>query len=211
MWALGRTGEIWSKTVFAARKTGKGMPAGPQPVLSTNQTASLTGAVAAYIRTQRNHYFEVAVPLSFSDLWLRFFSASDLERVRAVQAGSAAQTETASESVPNPPFYADLEKLGFTGLPDFTTMPAITFDDVVVFHEPLTPQLIFHELVHVVQYRLLGVDEFARLYVRGYLHGGYIGTPLEICAYELDGCFIMGSVGFDVEAEVKSWIEQGRF
>ena len=50
---------------------------------------------------------------------------------------------------------------------------AITFDDVVVFHDPLTPQLIFHEMVHVVQYRLLGIDEFARLYVRGYLHGGY--------------------------------------
>ena len=37
------------------------------------------------------------------------------------------------------------------------------------------------------------------------------GTPLEICAYELDGRFIMGSVGFDVEAEVRSWIERGRF
>ena len=48
-------------------------------------------------------------------------------------------------------------------------MGAITFDDVVVFHEPLTPQLVFHELVHVTQYRLLGIEEFARLYVRGYL------------------------------------------
>ncbi len=115
------------------------------------------------------------------------------------------------ERVPNPPFYADLEKLGFTGLPNFATMPAITFDDVVVFHDALTPQLIFHELVHVVQYRLLGVDEFARLYVRGYLHGGYDGTPLEVCAYELDGRFIMGSVGFNVEAEVKAWVEGGRF
>ena len=115
------------------------------------------------------------------------------------------------ERVPNPPFYADLEKLGFTGLPDFTTMAAITFDDLVVFHDPLTPQLIFHEMVHVVQYRLLGIEEFARLYVRGYLHGGYEGTPLEVCAYQLDGRFIMGSVGFDVEAEVKAWIKEGRF
>ncbi len=97
------------------------------------------------------------------------------------------------------------------GLPNFSTMAAITFDDVVVFHDPLSPQLIFHELVHVVQYRLLGVDEFARLYVRGYLRGGYEGTPLEICAYELDGKFIMGSVGFDVEAEVRAWIDNGRF
>jgi hypothetical protein len=63
----------------------------------------------------------------------------------------------------------------------------------------------------MVQYRLLGVEEFARLYVLGYLHGGYDGTPLEICAYQLDGKFITGSVGFDVEAEVKAWIKEGRF
>ena len=127
-------------------------------------------------------------------------SAVDLERIRILPPGQ--------ERVPNPPFYADLEKMGFTGLPNFTTMAAITFDDVVVFHDPLTPQLIFHEMVHVVQYRLLGIEEFARLYVRGYLHGGYDGTPLEVCAYELDGRFIMGSVGFDVEAEVKAWIDR---
>ncbi len=180
--------------------------------LSPQQTAWLTAAVAEYIRAQREKYYGRAVALTFSELWRRFFSASDLERIRAVQAGGSSQTakSAAVDRVSNPPFYAELENLGFTGLPDFATMPAITFDDVVVFHEPLTPQLIFHELVHVVQYRLLGVDEFARLYVRGYLHGGYEGTPLEICAYELDGRFIMGSVGFDVEGEVREWMKNGR-
>jgi hypothetical protein len=175
----------------------------PQPNLTTAQIAGFTQAVAEYIRVQRAAYAPRAAPLAFSDVWSRFFPVTDLERVRILQPGQ--------ERVDNPPFYADLEKMGFTGLPDFRTMAAITYDDVVVFHDDLTPQLIFHEMVHVVQYRLLGVDEFARLYVRGYLHGGYSGTPLEICAYELDGRFIMGSVGFDVEAEVKSWIETGRF
>ena len=175
----------------------------PQPALSSEQVASFTQAVAQYIRAQRAHYYGRAVPLTFSDLWSRFFSPVDLQRIRVIQPGQ--------ERVPNPPFYAELEQLGFTGLPDFTSMGAITFDDVVVFHEPLTPQLIFHEMVHIVQYRLLGIDDFARLYVRGYLQGGYDGTPLEICAYELDGRFIMGSVGFNVEAEVRSWIVNGRF
>jgi hypothetical protein len=174
-----------------------------QPNLTPSQMAALTQAVAAYIHAQRATYAPLAAPLAFSELWSRFFPARDLERIRILQPGQ--------ERVVNPPFYADLEKMGFTGLPDFRTMAAITFDDVVVFHDALTPQLIFHEMVHVVQYRLLGVEEFARLYVRGYLHGGYSGTPLEICAYELDGRFIMGSVGFDVEAEVKSWIETGQF
>ena len=184
----------------------------PQPALSPEQVAAFTSAVAAYIRAQRENYYPRSAPLSFSDLWQRFFSPGDLERIRAVQAGaSRGQEFEPIDRVPNPPFYAELKTLGFTGLPNFSTMQAITFDDVVVFHEPLTPQLIFHELVHVVQYRLLGVDEFARLYVRGYLHNGYEGTPLEVCAYQLDGRFIMGSVGFDVEAEVRAWIAGGRF
>lgn len=173
----------------------------PQPELSQQQIAAFTQAVAKYICGQRAHYCAQAVPLTFSEIWPRFFAPVDLQRIRIVPPGQ--------ERVPNPPFYADLEKLGFTGLPNFNTMAAITFDDVVVFHNPLTPQLIFHEMVHVVQYRLLGVDEFARLYVRGYLQGGYAGTPLEVCAYQLDDRFITGSVGFDVEAEVTSWIDSG--
>ncbi|HTV66226.1 MAG TPA: hypothetical protein VMD98_11510 [Bryocella sp.] len=196
--------------MFAGTKPGKDPHA--QPQLSPQQIAALTLAVAEYIRVQRLRYSARAVPLSFSELWSRFFSAIDLERIRAVPAGaSPGPGFEPVERVPNPPFYAELEKLGFTGLPNFSTMAAITFDDVVVFHDPLTPQLIFHELVHVVQYRLLGIDEFARLYVRGYLHDGYEGTPLEVCAYELDGRFIMGSVGFNVEAEVRAWMENGRF
>lgn len=199
--------------MFAGKKKAKGEPQQAQPVLSPQQIASFTHAVAEYIRAQRANYYSRAVPLTFTETWSRFFTDLDLQRIRAVQATSLAclAAKHAVERVPNPPLYADLEKLGFSGLPNFSTMPAITFDDVVVFHDPLSPQLIFHELVHVVQYRLLGVDEFARLYVRGYLRGGYAGTPLEICAYELDGRFLMGSVGFDVEAEVGAWIESGRF
>ena len=174
-----------------------------QPDLSPEKVVWLTRAIVEYIHTQRVRYLPNAAPLSFSEVWSRFFPVADLERIRILQPGL--------ERVQNPPFYAELEKLGFTGLPDFTTMAAITYDEVVVFHEPLTPQLIFHELVHVVQYRLLGIEQFARLYIRGYLQGGYDGTPLEVCAYQLDGRFLMGSIGFDVEAEVRGWIDSGRF
>lgn len=173
------------------------------PDLSPAQLAFFVQAVAEYIRAQRKHYLPRAVPITFTELWSRFFPATDLDRIRVLQPGL--------ERVPNPPFYSNLKRLGFSDLIDFSKMAAITFDDVVIFHDPLTPQLLFHELVHVVQYRLLGTDEFARLYVRGYLHSGYQGTPLEICAYQLDGRFLMGSLGFDVEGEVRAWMEGGRF
>jgi hypothetical protein len=35
--------------------------------------------------------------------------------------------------------------------------------------------LLFHELVHVEQYRQLGIPRFAELYVRGFLSGGGYG------------------------------------
>lgn len=175
----------------------------PGGKLTPQQITTFSQAVAEYIYAQRNRYYPLAATLAFGEVWSRFFPAVDLERIRVLQPGR--------QRVPNPPFYEDLEKLGFSGLPDFTTMAAITFDDVAVFHDPLSPQLIFHELVHVVQYRLLGIKEFASLYVRGYLQGGYDGTPLEVCAYQLDGRFIMGSVGFDVEAEVRRWINSEKF
>jgi hypothetical protein len=57
------------------------------------------------------------------------------------------------ERVGNPYFHGDLIRMGLAGnsLPDFAHMAAITFVDTVVFHEPFTDRLLFHELVHVVQ------------------------------------------------------------
>jgi hypothetical protein len=57
----------------------------------------------------------------------------------------------------NPDFYPMLRSLGFNNLPDQSTMGAITFSDVVVSHEPFSNGLLFHELVHVEQYRQLGI------------------------------------------------------
>ena len=84
------------------------------------------------------------------------------------------------ERVANPAFYPMLTNLGFNNLPDQSAMAAITFSDVVVSHGPFTAGLLFHELVHVEQYRQLGVQRFAEFYVRGFLNGGsYEAIPLE--------------------------------
>ena len=88
--------------------------------------------------------------------------------------------------VENPPFYPMLAALGFSNLPDFSQMAAITFFDVVVSHVPFTEGLLFHELVHAEQYHQLGIQRFSELYVRGFLSGGgYDGIPLERNAYAL--------------------------
>ena len=94
------------------------------------------------------------------------------------------------ERVANPDFYPMLRSLGFKNLPDQSTMAAITFCDVVVSHEAFSNGLLFHELVHVEQYRQLGIPRFSELYVRGFLNGGsYEAIPLEVNAYTLEGRF----------------------
>lgn len=63
-----------------------------------------------------------------------------------------------------------LAGMGFTNLPDFSGMAAVTFSDVIVSHGPFSDGLLFHELVHVVPHRRrLGI--FARILPARYGHG----------------------------------------
>jgi len=117
------------------------------------------------------------------------------------------------ERIGNPDFYPALKGLGIKNLPDQSTMEAITFSDVVVSHVPFTSGLLFHELVHVEQYRQLGVDRFSELYVQGFLKGGcYEAIPLEINAYTLGDRFEQDpTLHFAVSEEVKEWAVERRF
>jgi hypothetical protein len=105
--------------------------------------------------------------------------------------------------------------LGFAAgsLPGFADMAPITYMDTVVSHEPFTGRLLFHGLVHVVQYEKLGLAEFAAKYVKGFLIGGsYPAIPLEMNAYELDARFAVAPTKpFSVADEVQKWIDRGRF
>jgi len=115
--------------------------------------------------------------------------------------------------VGNPPFYPMLAGMGISNLPDISQMAATTFCDVVVSHVPFANSLLFHELVHVEQYRQLGIPRFSELYVRGFLSGGgYDGIPLEANAYALGRRF-EGNPGqqFSVADEVARWVREDRF
>jgi len=133
-----------------------------------------------------------------------FFSAQLLESTRVLVLKV--------ERVGNPDFYPMLRDLGFKNLPDQSGMGAITFCDVVVSHEAFYDGLLFHEFVHVEQYRQLGIPRFSELYVRGFLSGGsYEAIPLEINAYTLEGRFEANPAQrFSVADEVTKWQAEGR-
>jgi hypothetical protein len=98
-------------------------------------------------------------------------------------------------------------------LPNFANMAAITYVDTVVSRLPFTDRLLFHELVHAVQYQKLGLPTFAARYVTGFLTGGsYEAIPLEMNAYELDARFAAApAISFSVATEVQAWIDAGKF
>ena len=181
----------------------------PLPTLSSAQVEWVVNQVALYIGQQRQTYRPDAAPLSLSqkNAMCPFFPETVLDSTRLV-----VRTR---ERVSNPPFYGQLVQMAFSpaDLPDFARVAAITFVDTVVSHEPFTDRLLFHELVHVVQYKKLGQADFAARYVRGFLSGGsYEAIPLEMNAFELDGRFAAApGKAFAVGDEVRSWMDKNRF
>ncbi len=130
-----------------------------------------------------------------------FFGLDTVDRARI----------TAVSVIPNPDFYEVLAGQGVSIPLDFTLMSGITFLDTLLISEalPVAPtewlRLLFHELVHMVQYQVLGVEEFIRRYVNGWARNGfrYETIPLEQNAYALDARFASSpSAVFSVQAEV---------
>jgi hypothetical protein len=161
--------------------------------------------VARYIAAQRDRLAQLGMPLpEVSKLRLRqHFSDEDLDRVRIVQADPLP--------IPNPPIYPLLRVLKLDA-PEPRLTEAITFIDLIASREPMSLSLLFHEMVHVVQYRLLGLDRFAELYLRGFFEGGgYHGIPLERCAYSVERRFISDKEPFAVDDEVRKWISADLF
>lgn len=99
--------------------------------------------------------------------------------------------------VPFPP----LSKMG---LPEFTEMKripmaGITYKDTFFLnHFNQTESLHFHELVHVVQWERLGVDDFLLAYGVGLMQFGYQHSPLEKMAYSLQKAFDHGVLPNDI-------------
>jgi hypothetical protein len=136
---------------------------------------------ARYIARHRERLLPASQPISADDQGdlSGFFSSSLLAETRIVCA-----------SVPNPRIYRLIRMLGIEGVLEMSSIGAITLVDLIAYPDRMHRSTLFHELVHAVQYQVLGLPRFADLYVRGFLnHGGYHGIPLERQAYELEERF----------------------
>jgi len=161
-----------------------------------------------WVAARREAFQPTASPISEEDqaVLQHYFGRGVLQSSRVAWA----------EEIANPGFYEELERSGRAMPLDFRLMTAITFVDTIVisrtqFEGPSTWRpLLFHELVHVVQYRLLGLDRFVAEYVQGWARNGffYESIPLERMAYELQGRFDLASGRFSAETEVVRALEK---
>ena len=119
--------------------------------------------------------------LSFSRL-STVFPPDLLDRAKAV---------VVTGRVPFPP----LSRMGLPEFKQMENMPAagITYKDTYFLtHFDQSESLHFHELVHVIQWERLGVDNFLLAYGAGLVQFGYEDSPLEKTAYSLQTEFDRG-------------------
>lgn len=99
--------------------------------------------------------------------------------------------------VPFPP----LSSMGLTELSSMEnmSMAGVTYEDTFfVNHLYKTESMHFHEIVHVVQWARLGIDNFLLAYGYGLIQFGYRDSPLEKMAYSLQAKFDNGEVSGDI-------------
>ena len=114
-------------------------------------------------------------------------------------------------AVPRAPM-PSLRSMGLPEFGDFEAMDAagITYPDMFFVREESArdESLHFHELVHVVQWRILGAERFLLAYALGHLaSGGYRTNPLEVRAYDLQAQFDRRVAPFDAVARIEATLD----
>lgn len=159
--------------------------------------------VQIWVRSQRRRYLRKPQARSLSiqetKAFLPFFTQELLQDVRIVEVPAISE----------PPLYWLLAKLRVEVPLTISDIDGVTFNETVVIRRRRRTDsdwhsLLFHELVHVVQYRLLGTNLFDR-YLRELARArmNYDENLFERQAYRLQSRFeCEPECSFTVEAEV---------
>lgn len=175
--------------------------------LTEQQVNEIIQEVIANLRERQASYLLRAIPLSSAQRASvqGFFPEQLLNEVRVL--------ELRNERVPNPAFQKRAQMRGYRMMLDFSHMAAIIHPQLIIFQEEPYPRVLFHSLVHVVQYAILGLERYLELYVRAFVKtGNYASVPLEAQAFHLARRYTeYPNRIFSVKAEVENWIEDGRY
>lgn len=170
---------------------------------------SLISEAVVWLHKQREAYFPSSVPLdSHQKSQLNpFFPPATLDRARILDLSLS------NETIPYPPFYETVRAGGSRVLPDAAHMTGMPFVDLIAFNQKPTLRTLFHNLVHVTQFALVGTERFIRGYFKTLNEAGlWMVVPFEEQAYQLDARYTRNpSDIFSVENEVREWMKAGRY
>jgi hypothetical protein len=167
---------------------------------------SATQKTAAWLTELRDKHLPSARALTAQERedFLQYY---DPELLDAVRVKEVAEME-------KPAFYDTLRsKLAFVGMRvhfDFANVAGLTADTCILVRQgQLTTSLLFHEMVHVEQYRQLGMERFARAYLLGLVESGFVyeQAPFEAIAFELEQRYCIGEKFF-VRTAVEALISE---
>jgi hypothetical protein len=112
------------------------------------------------------------------------------------------------ERVPMPP----LTQLGLSQFAEFerSDNSGVTYLDTFFVRRDHADEepLHFHELIHVIQWRILGPARFLASYAAGLEMWGYRDSPLEVMAYDAEAAFANTGQIFDAERLVAEQLQQ---
>jgi hypothetical protein len=129
-----------------------------------------------------------------------YFSADLLAATRVVSVNR----------VPFPPLST---AYGLPELAELESMPfsAITWADMMFVHTSVMSEATyFHEMVHAVQWRVLGVDDYVMTCGVGLVELGYAQSPFEAFTYDMQHQFERGVALPDLEGTIRDHAIQTR-
>lgn len=107
-----------------------------------------------------------------------YFPDTLLRQTRIVPVNRILIPPLASFGMPE---LAGLEQMPFTG---------VTYRSVIFLHRTAASEAtVFHELVHVLQWAALGVEDFLITYGMGLIQHGYAQNPFEAVAFDMQSMF----------------------
>lgn len=114
--------------------------------------------------------------------------------------------ESAKVVITNKPPQIPLSSMGLTQFKDFENLDiaGVTYLDTFFVRSEYAhiEAIHFHELVHVVQWKYLGIDKFLLMYGLGLMKYGYKNSPLEVLAHKLQADFENTNESWNAEERI---------
>jgi hypothetical protein len=154
------------------------------------ELAELERQACEWVRGLQRDHSATATPLPerIREHLARFVPAATVERVRVCVV----------PEIPTPSFLVEAVEAGLPLL-DFHAMAAFTAEILVLINpvrvsglEATARAILFHEVVHVHQYGVLGLETFMHEYLSSVAaYRNYRTIPLEAMAYEAQGRYVL--------------------